>query len=922
MKCKFVYLLALSLAFFLKINAQTSHVQNLTIDNGLSSNYVHTLFKDARGWMWFGTDAGLDRFDGNRIINYSKRFKTPLKGAVQSISALDEDRMVVGTSWGAFLYEIHENHVSSIQFDRPSIDVRAVYATAGGKTYFATDWGLYVLDTLSWTAKRMIQPTREVLALTDLKEDERGKLWLVGKEGLFMLSDQGVLMSIMSLPDIRVVISSGNRLFIGSKDGLMIYDKLKKSIRKIKGLEHISVLALAKVDRNTLLIGSDNVGAFLLDIRNIRLTKFNPTSSLASKSVFSLFSDSTGMLWMGTFDSGLYLLNLKEKKKFRNIEFENSGNANLRSFYFSPEGDNYIGTRTGELYCLDAANQLKWKSGKALGCRFRSDILTTIHPYPGRPESLLIGTFGGGVTVFDTKTKRCGDFSSEKTFQSGTIYKFCTDHKQHLWIASLDGLFRYDLNDKTLKRFDPVKVTGSSEVFSLCFDGTDRIWLGTKVGACYFSLTRGQFEQPAACRSRRFQCTSTFVDSRGNSWFCFNKGGVLKLDKNLNEVLWLEKEIGLPENAPSSLVEDRTGNIWIGSSKGLFRVKPTNEVHAFGLEDGMSGIGICPESATIDRFGRLWWSNESGLVTFLSDSNPPVNAPPVLVFTRLTINGKQFDPDTLDMVTRNKSGTYQINIVGKSNNNLEFEVAALDYPAFGRNQYSFFLEGMDKQWSSAEAEPVVSYNRLKPGSYLLKIKVSDSEGVWIPIPMEIKFSITPFFYETVWFIVLIGFLIVGSMLYFTRNYTKRLRIRITNQLREKERATSSGMKLSDQKSSEIKGALLIYMREEKPWLNSRLRQADVAAALGFPVHEISQLLNVHMNQHFQDFVNSYRVEEVKHRILRGDTQRFTLTAIAMQCGFSAKSSFQRAFKKATDSTPSEYLKNHGLNSTPETNKPS
>lgn len=922
MKHKVVFLLLLAAAFFPKVNAQSSHVLNLTIENGLSSNYVRTIYKDAQGFMWFGTDTGLDRFDGHHLINYSKRFKTALKGAVQSMVALGKGRLLVGTSWGAFLYDIHENRIVPIEFDSPSIDVRAVYSSSLGKTYFATDRGLFVLDTLSNTAKRKKQPGRDILALTDVTEDERGRLWLVGKEGLFKLNDQGTLESILTLPDCRVAKAYGRSLYIGSTGGLLVYDFLDNRIQRIKGLERISVLSLVMDHKGRLLVGSDNAGAFLLDAKTAHLSKFVPTPALASKSIFSMFCDPGGMLWIGTFDSGFHVLNLKERKLFRTIEFENSGNANLRSFYIAPNGDKYIGTRTGTLYCLDAANHLKWKTNKALERSFRSDILTTIHPYPGKSDVLLIGTFGGGVTVFNTKTKQCSDFSLEKTFQSGTIYQFCTDDRQHLWMASLDGLYRYDLVNGTLKRFDPIQTAGSSELFSLCYDGVDKIWLGTKTGACFFSVSRGSFFQPASCRSRRFQCTATYVDSKRNSWFCFNKGGVLKLDKNEKEVIWLDKEIGLPENAPSSLVDDRNGSIWIGSSKGLFRVKPNNEVHAFGLDDGLSGIGICPESATIDRHGNLWWSNEVGLVTYLNDSSMRSTMPSAIVLTRLTINGKPFDPDTMNVVTKDKSGAYQIDIKGKSNKNLEFEVAALDFPSFGRNQYSFLLEGVDPHWSLPGTDPVVAYNKLKPGSYVLKVKVSDHEGAWSRIPMEIKFSITPYFYETAWFVFFIGFLAIVLMLYFTRKYTQRIRLRIAKQLQEKERAGSYGMKLSVQKSREIKEALLKYMQDEKPWLNSGLRQADVAVALGYPVHEISQLLNVQMKQNFQDFVNSYRVEEIKRRIQQGDTQKYTLTAIAIQCGFSAKSSFQRAFKKATDTTPSDYLRNQGRNFTSDTNNPS
>jgi AraC-like DNA-binding protein len=128
-----------------------------------------------------------------------------------------------------------------------------------------------------------------------------------------------------------------------------------------------------------------------------------------------------------------------------------------------------------------------------------------------------------------------------------------------------------------------------------------------------------------------------------------------------------------------------------------------------------------------------------------------------------------------------------------------------------------------------------------------------------------------------------------------------------DELKQKQTSPAS-LKITEQKGNEISDVLLKYMSEQKPYLNADLRQADVAAATGFSVHEISQVLNVQLNQNFPDFVNSYRVEEVKKRMLTDDAKKYTLTAISMQCGFSAKSSFLRAFKKATNMTPSEYFK--------------
>lgn len=905
--------------------AQSFNPSNLTIDSGLSSNYVRSIFKDSKGLMWFGTDTGLDSFDGVHTINYAKRFKTPLKGAVQSIAELQEDVLLIGTSWGAYLYDIHQNKLSPVDFGIPSIDVRMVFTSSKGRLYVATDRGLFLFDRTTLQTKLITVKGGLNVSFTSIVEDAHGAIWVAGFEGLYKLESTSELVLVLQVQNIRVVRSTDNTLYIGTLHGLLQYNIQNHQAQSLKRLEGISILSLETDQAGDLIIGTDNAGVFQLNTKNTRVTAFDHATSFVPTTISALFFDTSKTLWIGTFNGGVYFQNLQKGKKFLNVAFENSMNANIRSVYITPLGEKYIGTRNGSLICLDSMNKLISKVGNHQNQRFRSDILTTIFPFPNKPDLVLVGTFGGGVTIYNKKNQKCSDFSVEKTFQSGTIYKFCSDKQGHLWIATLNGLYRYTLSDKSLVRYNSSPITGSNEVFAVHSDGKDKIWLGTKTGVCFYSLSSQKFVQPESCKPYRFQCTATFVDSKGNSWFCFNKGGVLQLDPNLKEKLWLTKEIGLPQNAPSSLLEDPSGNIWIGTSKGLFQVNQKHEVQAYGLEDGLTGIGFCPESATLDQSGKMWWSNDRGLVSFLNDKSILNKRVPPIKWADLIINGHRYDVDTLDFVSKTGPDHYAVHIQGKTNNNLEFRVAALNYLQAGRNQYSYFMEGLDKQWSRASTNSLFSFNQLPPGNYTLKIKASNNDGLWTPVPVEIMVSITPYFYESVWFLVLIWLMVGGLILFFTRTYIRRVRLKIRTQLEDMKTRKASGatmLKINEQKSNTIKEHLLAYMQQEKPWLNSELRQADVANALGYSIHELSQVLNVQLNHNFSDFINSFRVEEVKRRIQCGDTQKYTLTAIAIQSGFSAKSSFQRVFKKATTMTPTEYLKNQGKNSTSDTNKPS
>lgn len=892
------------------VNAQSVNTHNLNIESGLSSNYVRTIYKDSQGLIWIGTDTGLDRFDGSQITSYAKRFKTPLKGAVQSLVELDENLFIVATSWGAFQYNVNKNEIIPVDFSFPTIDVRAVLKNRKGQIYFATDRGLFIFNNNKFSAKTFPLANTASISLTCMLEDKDGNLWAAGNEGLFKIRpDKQIIRQDKLYPlgqNIKTMQLVGNILFMGTMRGLFTYNIQSELFIPVPGLENITILSLTADKAKNIYAGTDNDGVYVISTSNntpkITGKYHTSTKTISSNNIFALYYDDANVLWTGSFESGVDYLYTQNLTRFKTFEFA----ENIRSMYFSPQGDKFFGTRTGKIIQTDVSNKTK----KSTSNGFRSKVLTTIFPHPLNRDILLIGSFDGGVSLYNKRTSQLQDFSADKVFQHGTIYKFCTDKEKNLWIATLNGLYKYNLANQTYNRFNTTDITGSNEIFTLFYDSNDRIWLGTKNGVCYYSLSQKKIVSSKACQSYRYQCTSIFVDKKQNTWFCFNKGGVLKLNKELKEELWLTSEIGIPENAPSSLIEDSESNIWIGSSKGLFRVNKTNDVHAYGIEDGLNSVVFTPESAILDAYGKLWWSNDKGLVTFINDRTTQNQAVLQLKFTDLFINGTRFDADTLSFVKKTSPHQYSVHIVGKSNNNLEFRVIGLNYINSRRNQYSYMLEGIDTAWSRTTTNPLISYKNLHTGTYMLKVKTANNDGVWASTPTEIILTISPYFYETVWFIVLIIVIAGGLILYFTRNYILSVKAKIRTQFEDmkKKQTTTNSLKISQDKTAEIKEKLISYMFEHKPFLNPELRQADIAAAIGHSVHEISHVLNTELSHNFSDFVNSYRVEEVKLRMKTDDAKKFTLTAIAMQCGFSAKSSFLRAFKKATNMTPSEYFK--------------
>lgn len=887
---------------------------NLNVETGLSNNFIHTLFRDSEGMVWIGTETGLDRYDGMRIVSYARRFSQPLKGAVQSMYEISTGQFVVATSWGAFNYTVRTNKMEYIDFGVQGIDVRSVARSPSGEMYYATERGVFI--TLQGRTKANLVDIGKFTQaeIICLFTGDRNEIMLAGKNFVGTLNRDKATVIALNIPDIKSALYFKNSVYLGTVNGLYRYFTQNGTAERVPGFEGMQILALTSDGKNTIIGGTAFHGIQTRNMHDGRLESFTHGTgrsgkpALSSNSIYALLYN-RGMLFAGTFSNGVDMLYPGDVAKFRQIDYANRTGTGLRSMYIASDGYMYLGTRDGRLICADAAGNMIYEVSAGPGV----NVITTISAFPGAEHILSIGTFGNGIRLFDAQKRIFKPFDKDKFLDDARVYKFIAGSPGKLWIATLKGLYRYNYRTETYEHYDLQPVTGSNEVFSMAADAKGNLWLGTKTGICRFDTTTLKAIQPAYVRPYRYQCTSVYADKQGSLWFCFNKGGVLKLNARLEKELWLTTEILIPENAPSSVIEDRESRIWIGSSKGLFMLNSRNELHAYGPEDGLQGIGISPESAVANADGKLWWCNETGLVSLI-DARAGLNKyVPPLKLVSLSINGTPYDADTLNNVQRTDSLHYKITIKGKSNNNPGFGLAVLNYVHPHKNRLYYRLSGQNEYIALPAGQQQVSFGDLATGSYRLEVLAANNDGVRSERPLVIDFSIEAHFYEAGWFVILMALGLVGLLLYFTRHYVRRMRFRLLGQLEEMRRKSqTSVLKMPESKGNDIQVRLLAHMREGKPYLNPALRQADVAEAISCQVHELSNVLNVQMAQSFPDLVNAFRIEEFKLRIARPEAYRYTLAATAMQCGFSSKSSFLRAFKKNCGMTPTEYLNEQGL----------
>lgn len=887
---------------------------NLNTNSGLSNNYIHTLFLDSKGFLWIGTETGLDRYDGVEVVPYAKRFSQALKGAVQSILEVSPDHLIIGSSWGAFAYDIKANQIRNFSFDIPGIDVKQVLAGADGDIHFITDHGHYQLSKADLYQEQMIPTMVDDKNYVCAVLHQQQELIVFSRHSLKVYSSEELPREKkLNIPEVKSAISVADVVYIGTENGLYSYHPKLNKLEQITASIGLAIKSLINNKDEVLYIGTENNSIYQYNITSKNLfafSDFHADNQLAKQENICSMLFEHDMLYVGTFNHGVELLPVHLTNKFNQIDLSNTLDANIRSQHFTADGFRYAGTRDGKFICFDASDKIQY----TLAHLFEGSVITTIDTHPSDANILLIGTFGNGAWLFNRHQRTAQRLGNHQVLHHSRVYKFGSDSDGSLWIATLEGLYQYQFATDILTHHDISSVTGSNEFFSIAFDTHNRLWIGSKTGVCFYDLDTQVFEQPENLKQYQFQCTSIYADRSGNIWFTFNKGGVLKIDEHLSTQMWLTEELYIPENAPSSLIEDMDGRIWIGSSKGLFMVSSTNSIHHYGEEDGLKGVNICPESAHIDNQGILWWINEYGLVSLEGNLGGYNQYSPPARIVGVSINEYFFSTDTLQNFTQIDDQHYKLIIKGRYNNHLSFSVNSANYLFPHKNRFLYRMVGKDTTFQVLTPEPnMLTLDKLSPGNYCLEIIAINNEGIQTEKPTMIQFSIVPYFYETIWFISIAVIFVLSLIIYFNWNYiraTVKKEIAAQQAIRKKQRAAV--IKIDEEKARNILDKLQKWMETEAAYFQQDLRQADVAIALDCTIHELSQTLNTVLNQSFPDYVNRFRVEAFIHKISLPESSKYTQTAVAMQCGFNSKSSFLRAFKKVTGMTPSEYLQQQGI----------
>lgn len=796
----------------------TIKFSHLSTNSGLSQSNVTCILQDRAGFLWFGTQNGLNRWDGYQFTVYRNDPKDPASLSNNYIRSLTEDargNIWIGT-WGGGINRLNENKYSFSHFGHDPHQpnslsdnfVNCVTLDQTGHLWIGTEsGGLNRMDPATGICHIFRRDATQPASLsdnnvTDVLEERDHQLWVATFRGGICRLNTTTEEFTRYVHDPRnpgsltynnarcLFRDSHGQMWIGTRGGgLDCYQPATNSFRHYRNnpmdpttLPLDIVLCLSEDANGNIWIGTENGG---LSIFNPQTQNFRTyvsddidNASLSNNSVYSICRDRDNNMWVGTYSGGINLSNRDATlipHYRRNTSGSSLSNNNVLAFSEGDQGQMWIGTDGGGLDLFDPATGrftvFRHHNGSSIASDYVQSLLTD------REGNLWIGTVGAGLDVMDKQHRIAHLFRNDPgdstTISGNNIDEMVMDPDGDLWLAVYGtGVDLYHPGRPGFRHFTHTNGHLSSDrVRCMLGDSRKRLWFGTyDKGLDMLDKKTSAFQHFShndnqnSLSSNSINCL--LEDVQGNVWIG-TSAGLDCLDSHTGKFTSYFIENGLPDNTIMSILQDSKGNIWVSTLKGISRFTPsTHAFKNFSIADGLQGDEFKAHSSIRSGNGSLYFGGANGFNIFLPDSLHESRFDPPLVMTRFQLFAKDVpiarddkDPSPLK---NNITFTREITLP-YSSSIISFEFASLNYTLARKKQYAYMLEGFDKGWNESGTRHTATYTNLDPGAYTLKVKGWDSRGSWSDKIYTMQLVIRPPWWQTWWFRIAAVLFLCGAL---------------------------------------------------------------------------------------------------------------------------------------------------------------
>jgi len=759
------------------------YFKNYQVQNGISSNIITTITQDKKGFMWFGSRNGLNRFDGTTFRIFRNKPTDSTTIGSNSILSLYEDQheqLWIGTYKGIYIYNALKEVFRPFKLIPPG-EVRYIEGDAAGNIWIISDLNLYAYNCNNHRIKQYLLKNDHTITL---HLENNGTLWTATARGNINKYQPGQGQTTYHISGanhdrkfsaVQSLYPIGDTaLIVGTMNQAVIYNYKTATIRNVfighKEINDVHTHAIFREAADEYWLGTES-GLYILNLRNGNIShvqkQYNNPYAITDNIISALYKDREGGTWVGTYFGGV---NYYSKPYNNFIKYFPQTSVNSLSGNIVHEickdqyGQLWVGTEDAGL------NQIDPKSGfitHYLPEKEKGSIsYVNIHGLCPDGDKLWIGTYEHGLDLMDLKTHKVIRHykASNKagSFTSDFIVSLYKTRSGDIMVGTWNGLFKYNrkTDDFTALSFFNAPIQSIHEAE----DGT--LWASSYGGGVYyFNFLTGKKGHITYTAGKKDALINNYVngifeDRHHYFWFT-TEGGLTRYSPQKGIFKNYTVDNGLPDNQVFRILEDKTGLLWISTAKGITTFNQrTRQFTSYHTANGLPTEQFNYNSSFEDADGTMYFGTVRGMVSFRPAKFALNRFVPPVYITGLQVNNKELKVGAESPLQQSILSTKSL-MLSYDNSNLSIDVAALSYMIPEMNRYVYKMDGIDKNWIGLNNNRKIYYTTLPPGKYTFKVKGSNSEGVWNTKETRLLVTILPPFWATWWAYLIYAFIIAG-----------------------------------------------------------------------------------------------------------------------------------------------------------------
>ncbi len=784
----------------------------LTLDDGLSNLSVSSIQQDSRGFLWFGTQSGLNRFDGYEFQVYNHdpfNLNSLPHGLVQTLFIDDENIIWIGTYNGISRFDPSINKFTNYEYDHEIGDsisnnvVTAIAKDDTGNIWIGTLAGLNKLDPETGGFSRyMADDTDSDSLMNDIVRsllvDSKGRIWIGSLGGIDLYREAGDDFFHLTLPDngenilpspyvMKIIEGKDNHLLIGTWDGGLTRLNIDTGKCENFSFPDNRIYTMEIDSEGYLWLGSWGGGLFVFNQNDSTYTHLlsdvGNSSSISSNNIYALFRDSSDIIWVGTNGGGIDKLNF-QKQNYQYLVHSSESDSSIDSgkidaLFEDRSGLIWIGIYNGGLNQYNPSTGVikHYKHDKDDSSTISNDMISGI--IEDRRGDLWVST-NSGMNKYISETD-----SFERIYLNpieegeNAIYNyFIEDNSGIFWIGAYYlGLVKYDPGTGEVISYqsvidDPETISDNLVNYVIERDNGE-IWVGTNKGLNRFDRNTGIFTRYLLDRNNSKGINNNSVrvlleDREGRLWVGTGGGGVNLYNDFTDSFTHLTTKDGLSNNFIMAM-EEGVGEIWVGTKYGISIIdKASMDIDILNEEDGISTMEFSSGSM-VGKDQSVYLGSVNEIARFgiknivVNEAVPPVHLDSIEAGGELIQDFSPYLPRE-EIVLDYEDAYY-----------LYFNYVALNYLSPHNTTYSYKLEGFDSDWIDAGFRRYALYTNIQPGRYLFKIRAANNDGILNESGHSQVLRIKPPLWRTWWAYIIYIFIVLGLILMSSSLVLNRMR---------------------------------------------------------------------------------------------------------------------------------------------------